>query len=60
MLATRPLPILLGLAMCLRLEAADRPNVLFIASDDLNHWVHHLGRNPQSKTPNLDRLAARG
>lgn len=60
MLATRSLPILLGLAMCLRLEAADRPNVLFIASDDLNHWVHHLGRNPQSKTPNLDRLAARG
>ncbi len=37
-----------------------RPNVLFIAVDDLNHWVHHLGRNPQAQTPNLDRLAARG
>ncbi len=37
-----------------------RPNVLFIASDDLNHWVTHLGRNPQTKTPNIDRLAARG
>lgn len=37
-----------------------RPNVLFIAIDDLNHWVRHLGRNPQVITPNIDRLAARG
>src|SRR4051794_11329488 len=40
--------------------AADRPNVLFIAADDLNHWVGYLGRNPQTITPNIDRLAARG
>lgn len=39
---------------------ASKPNVLFIAIDDLNHWVHYLGRNPQVKTPNLDKLAARG
>jgi arylsulfatase A-like enzyme len=37
-----------------------RPNVLFIAVDDLNHWVGHLGRNKQTKTPNLDRLAKMG
>lgn len=37
-----------------------KPNVLFIAVDDLNHWVGHLGRNPQARTPNIDRLAARG
>lgn len=46
------------------LMAADvapmQPNVLFIAVDDLNHWVGHLGRNPQTKTPNIDRLAAMG
>src|SRR5437870_2705036 len=24
-----------------------KPNVLFIAIDDLNHWVHYLGRNEQ-------------
>ncbi|MEY4394831.1 MAG: hypothetical protein RL595_2080, partial [Planctomycetota bacterium] len=42
------------------LNAADKPNVLFIAVDDLNHWVGHLGRNPQTKTPNLDRLAKMG
>jgi arylsulfatase A-like enzyme len=40
--------------------APARPDVLFIASDDLNHWVTHLGRNPQVRTPHIDRLAARG
>ena len=39
-------------------SADDRPNVLFIAVDDLNHWIGHLGRNSQAKTPNIDRLAA--
>ncbi len=41
-------------------RAADKPNVLFIAIDDLNHWVGHLGRHPQTKTPNIDRLAKQG
>lgn len=41
-------------------EAAQQPNVLFIAVDDLNSWVGHLQRNPQTKTPHLDRLAAMG
>jgi len=36
------------------------PNVLFIAMDDLNDWIGCLGGNPQSITPNLDRLAASG
>src|SRR4029077_12088914 len=37
-----------------------RPNVLFIAVDDLNDWVGFLGGHPQVKTPNMDRLARRG
>jgi len=41
-------------------EKAGRPNVLFIAVDDLNDWTHFLGGYPSVKTPNLDRLAARG
>lgn len=41
-------------------ESAAKPNVLFIAVDDLNHWVGYLKRNLQTKTPNLDRLAKRG
>ncbi len=40
--------------------AADRPNVLFIAVDDLNDWVGCLGGHPQAMTPNIDRLAERG
>lgn len=36
------------------------PNVLFIAIDDLNDWVACLNGHPQVKTPNIDRLAARG
>jgi len=37
----------------------DRPNVLFIAIDDLNDWIGALGGHPQAKTPNIDRLAER-
>ena len=40
--------------------AAKRPNVLFIAVDDMRDWVGHLGRNPQTITPNIDKLASRG
>lgn len=41
-------------------EQASRPNVLFIAVDDLNHWIGHLGRNRQTSTPSIDRLAGMG
>jgi arylsulfatase A-like enzyme len=37
-----------------------KPNVLFIAIDDQNDWIGHLNGHPQVKTPNIDRLAARG
>ena len=40
--------------------SAEKPNVLFIAVDDLNHWIGHLKRNSQTSTPNLDRLASWG
>lgn len=35
-----------------------RPNVLFIAVDDLNDWVGYLGGHPQAQTPHIDKLAA--
>lgn len=38
----------------------DRPNVLFIAMDDLNDWIGCMKGHPQTITPNLDRLAASG
>ncbi|MEM8666285.1 MAG: sulfatase-like hydrolase/transferase [Planctomycetota bacterium] len=39
--------------------AADRPNVLFIAVDDLRPEIASFGA-PAMVTPNLDRLASRG
>lgn len=39
---------------------ARKPNILFIAVDDLNDWVGCLGGHPQAKTPNIDGLAKRG
>ncbi len=39
---------------------SQRPNVLFIAIDDLRDWVGYLKANSQTITPNIDRLAARG
>ena len=38
----------------------ERPNVLFLAVDDMNDWVGSLGATPRAITPNLDKLAARG
>ena len=37
-----------------------KPNVLFIAVDDLNDWIGDLNGHPQSMTPHIDRLADRG
>ncbi len=38
----------------------ERPNILFIAIDDLNDWVGVLGGHPNTKTPNIDALANSG
>ena len=37
--------------------AEQKPNILFIAIDDLNDWIGCLGGHPQTITPHLDRLA---
>ncbi len=59
-----PLLVILCLSFCgvkaVFAKDAQRPNVLFIAVDDLNAWVTHLGRNQQAETPNIDRLANMG
>jgi len=41
-------------------KIVQRPNVLFIAMDDLNDWIGCMGGHVQAKTPNIDRLAASG
>ena len=40
-------------------HAASRPNVLFIAVDDLNNWITPLQPELPVHTPNLERLAKR-
>jgi arylsulfatase A-like enzyme len=47
-------------ASALAPAAPAKPNVLFIAVDDLNDWIGCLGGHPQARTPNFDRLAAMG
>lgn len=51
-------PLLLTLTF-LPIRGADRPNVLFIAADDLNTAIGCYG-SVIAKTPHLDRLAASG
>jgi arylsulfatase A-like enzyme len=53
---------LLSLVACTAREIAaadNRPNVLFLISDDLNNLLGCYG-DPRAKTPNIDKLAARG
>jgi len=40
--------------------AEDKPDILFIAIDDMNDWTTVFDENNPIKTPNLERLAARG
>lgn len=56
----RTLWIFLALLLAGTAHAQPRQNILFIAIDDLNDWVGCLGGHPQTKTPNLDRLAKSG
>ncbi|WP_226895658.1 sulfatase-like hydrolase/transferase [Luteolibacter marinus] len=54
-------PLLAVFAMLPALAGGEsRPNVLFIALDDLNDWIGCMEGHPQTVTPNLDRLAADG
>ena len=55
---------ILAVLFILATASADdrRPNVLFLAVDDLNDWIgpNGEGGNSQALTPNLDRLVTRG
>ncbi|WP_372936136.1 sulfatase [Seonamhaeicola sp.] len=60
--------ILMFLGFCLltncnsntKQETKKKPNVLFISVDDLNDWEGALLGHPQAKTPNMDKLFAKG
>ncbi len=55
------LSMLLAVATSLTATAEQRPNVLFLAVDDMKDWVNCLGGYQGTvHTPNIDRLASRG
>ncbi|MGL1886802.1 MAG: sulfatase [Reichenbachiella sp.] len=41
-------------------EIDKKPNILFIAIDDMNDWTGFLGGHPDAITPNMDKLADKG
>jgi len=58
-----PMPRLipfLAFLLTFPLLANQKPNVLFIALDDLNDWIGCMRGHPQAQTPSMDRLAKRG
>jgi arylsulfatase A-like enzyme len=48
-----------GTALPLAAAPPAKPNILFIAIDDMRDWTGYTG-HPLAKTPNLDRLARTG
>ena len=56
-------PLVLLLLFCQNIilsQQSSRPNVLFIAVDDLNDWIGPLNGYKGVKTPNIDKLAKQG
>jgi len=47
------------IGLCMQ-SSAGKPNVLFLAVDDLNDWIGCMGGHPQAITPSIDRLAEEG
>ena len=47
-------------ARCVADAPSSKPNILFIICDDLNDSVEGFGGHPQTRTPNIDRLARQG
>ena len=52
--------LLLSIGVQTVVDGAEKPNVLFIAVDDLNDWIGCLGGHPDGSSPNIDALAKRG
>ncbi|GHV44288.1 arylsulfatase A family protein [Spirochaetia bacterium] len=42
------------------MKTKDRPNVVFVLTDDQGYWALGCNGNPDIITPNIDRLAAEG
>jgi arylsulfatase A-like enzyme len=51
---------ILFLGFSLSVIGQERPNVIFIMSDDMNDWAGPFGGNPQISTPHMDKFADAG
>lgn len=60
LIAAIAVTIALGTALSTTNAADSRPNVLFLAVDDMNDWIGCMGATPRAITPNIDRLASQG
>ena len=58
----KPFQLLIFSLICFSTFAQkqQKPNILFIAIDDLNDWVSPLEGNKQAITPNMDKLTKSG
>jgi len=56
----KKLILLMGLAAVTLAGAAKKPDVLFVAIDDMNDWTTLFDQDNPIQTPNLERLAKRG
>lgn len=54
------LAVMVSLTIGINASASEKPDVLFIAIDDMNDWTTLFDESNPIQTPNLKRLAARG
>lgn len=52
----RILVLLLGLAIVGPAAFGDRPNILFVLTDDQAPWALGASGNPEAHTPHMDRF----
>lgn len=52
--------LLVLLSLAATLYAADKPNILFVYTDDQAGWALGLSGHPHASTPNMDKLFRRG
>ena len=50
----------IGAAVAANAQVPDRPNIVFVCSDQHSFKYAGYAGHPVVKTPNLDRIAARG
>ena len=46
-----------GILSCNNQEQENRPNIIFIVADDMGPWTLSVNNDPNTHTPELDKLA---